>query len=112
MADAVPHGHGCTTTSVCSLTTNGLVAPHVLFWPMTGPAPLRRHAAACCAGLGEGNVVVTDNLPAHKVAGVREAMGAAGGTVMDLAPTLPDLNSLERTFGKHKASPEAPRPHS
>ena len=50
-----------------------------------------------------GDVVVLDNLAAHKVAGVREAIAAAGASVLYLPPYSPDLNPIEQLFAKLKA---------
>jgi len=47
--------------------------------------------------------VVMDNLPVHKVAGVEEVIEAAGAMLPYLPPYSPDLNPIERTFGKLKA---------
>ena len=47
-------------------------------------------------------MVVTDDLSAHKVRGVREAIGAAGARVRRLPPYSPDLNPIETTFSKLK----------
>jgi transposase len=44
-----------------------------------------------------------DNLPVHKVAGVREAIEAAGATLLYLPPYSPDLNPTEMAFNKLKA---------
>ena len=53
--------------------------------------------------LAPGDVVVMDNLAAHKVAGVREAIGAAGASLLYLPPYSPDLNPIEQFFAKLKA---------
>nr|WP_256476267.1 transposase [Siccirubricoccus soli] len=50
-----------------------------------------------------GDVVVMDNLAAHKVAGVREAIRAARAHVMLLPAYSPDLNPIEQAFAKLKA---------
>jgi transposase len=50
-----------------------------------------------------GDVVVLDNLAAHKVAGVREAIQAAGASLLYLPPYSPDLNPIEQLFSKLKA---------
>src|SRR5687768_9587410 len=52
--------------------------------------------------LQPGDVVVLDNLAAHKVAGVREAILAAGAGLLYLPPYSPDLNPIERFFAKLK----------
>ncbi len=44
-----------------------------------------------------------DNLPAHKVAGVRELIEAAGAKLVYLPPYSPDLNPIEQAFAKLKA---------
>jgi transposase len=48
-------------------------------------------------------VVVLDDLPAHKVAGVREAIRATGASLFHLPPYSPDLNPIEQLFAKLKA---------
>ena len=50
-----------------------------------------------------GSIVVCDNLPAHKVAGVRECLEAAGMGLLYLPPYSPDLNPIEQVFAKLKA---------
>ena len=44
-----------------------------------------------------------DNLPAHKVAGIKEAIRAAGASILYLPPYSPDLNPIEQFFAKLKA---------
>ncbi|MGL4965865.1 MAG: transposase, partial [Inquilinus sp.] len=46
---------------------------------------------------------VMDNLPAHKIAGVREAIRGAGASVLLLPPYSPDFNPIEMAFAKLKA---------
>ena len=53
--------------------------------------------------LHPGDVVVLDNLPVHKVAGVREAIRAVGASLLYLPPYSPDLNPIEQFFAKLKA---------
>jgi transposase len=48
-------------------------------------------------------VVVLDNLPAHKVAGVKEAIASRGASLMYLPPYSPDLKPIEQMFAKLKA---------
>jgi len=50
-----------------------------------------------------GDIVVMDNLPAHKVTGVREAIETAGATLRYLPPYSPDFNPIEMAFSKLKA---------
>ena len=53
--------------------------------------------------LAPGDIVVMDNLPAHKVAGVRQLIEAAGAALLYLPPYSPDLNPIELAFAKLKA---------
>ena len=53
--------------------------------------------------LRPGDIVVMDNLPAHKVAGVRAAIEAAGARRRLLPPYSPDFNPIENAFAKLKA---------
>lgn len=52
--------------------------------------------------LRPGELVVMDNLSAHKVAGVREAIESAGASVVYLPPYSPDLNPIELAFSELK----------
>ena len=53
--------------------------------------------------LSQGDIVVMDNLPAHKAAGVRYAIQAAGAKLLFLPPYSPDFNPIENAFSKLKA---------
>jgi transposase len=55
-----------------------------------------------CPELRPGDVVVMDNLPAHKVAGVRERIEAVGDRLLYLPPYSPDLNPIEQAWSKLK----------
>jgi transposase len=103
LVDAVPFGHWKTTTFVAGLRQSGIVAPLVLDGPMTGAAFRAYVEQMLAPGLESGDVVVMDNLPAHKVAGVREAIRAVGASILYLPPYSPDLNPIEQFFAKLKA---------
>jgi len=53
--------------------------------------------------LSPGDVVIMDNLPAHKTAGVRHAIEATGASLRLLPPYSPDFNPIENAFAKLKA---------
>ena len=53
--------------------------------------------------LAPGDVVVMDNLSAHKVAGIAQAVAAAGASILYLPAYSPDLNPIEQLFAKLKA---------
>jgi transposase len=99
----VPHGHWKTTTFAAGLRLNGMVAPLVLDGPMTGAAFRAYVEQMLVPTLVSGDIVVMDNLPAHKVGGVRAAIEAAGATLLYLPPYSPDFNPIEMAFAKLKA---------
>jgi transposase len=103
LVDAAPHGHWRTTTFIAGLRSSGLVAPLVLDGPMTGRAFLAYVEQVLAPALSPGDVVVLDNLAAHKVAGIEQAIRAAGASLMYLPPYSPDLNPIEQAFAKLKA---------
>src|SRR3546814_4112999 len=75
----------------------------VLDGPMTGETFRAYVGQFLAAALSPGDVVVLDNLPAHKVAGIREALTAGGASILYLPPYSPDLNPMEQVFAKLKA---------
>jgi len=100
---AVPHGHWKTTTLPAGLRIGGLAAPMILDGPMDGDAFRAYVAQVLVPELESGDVVVMDNLPAHRVRGVREAVEAAGATLLYLPSYSPDFNPIEMAFAKIKA---------
>ena len=99
----VPHGHWKTTTFVGGLTLTGICAPMLLDGPMDGEAFLAWCEQMLAPALRPGDVVIMDNLPAHKVAGVRETIETTGATLLYLPPYSPDFNPIENAFAKLKA---------
>ena len=100
---SVPHGHWKTTTFVGALRLGGMTAPWVLDGPMNGEAFLVYVQQVLVPTLRPGDIVVMDNLPAHKIAGVRAAIEAVGARRRLLPPYSPDLNPIENAFAKLKA---------
>lgn len=99
----IPHGHWKTTTFTGGLRLSGMTAPMVLDGPMTGPAFVAYVEQVLVPTLSPGDVVILDNLPAHKVSGVRAAIEAAGAEIRYLPPYSPDFNPIEQAFSKLKA---------
>ena len=103
LVDAAPHGHGRTTTFVAGLRSCGIIAPLVLDGPITGEAFRAYVEQFVAPALCVSDVVVMNNLAAHKVAGVAEAIAAVGASILCLPPYSPDLNLIEQMFAKLKA---------
>src|SRR4051794_16770670 len=100
---SVPHGHWKTTTFTAGLRLNGLAAPMLLDGPMNGNAFLSYAEQVLAPELRPGDIVVMDNLPAHRIGGVREAIENAGARLLFLPPYSPDFNPIEMAFSKLKA---------
>lgn len=99
----IPHGHWKTTTFVGALRLEGMTAPMVLDGAMNGPAFLAYVEQVLVPTLSPGDIVVMDNLPAHKPTSVREAIEAAGAELHFLPPYSPDFNPIEMAFSKLKS---------
>jgi transposase len=99
----VPHGHWKTTTFVGALRLEGITAPMVLDGAMHGAAFLAYVGQVLAPTLIPGDIVIMDNLPAHKPAAVRRAIEAAGAELRFLPPYSPDFNPIEMAFSKLKA---------
>ena len=99
---AAPYGHWQTTTFLAALRYDGVTAPLVLDGPINGESFLAYVEQFLVPTLRPGDIVVMDNLASHKVAGVAEAIAAAGATVRYLPPYSPDLNPIEQLFAKIK----------
>jgi transposase len=98
----VPHGHWKTTTFLAALRTTGLTAPLVVDGAINGVVFLAWVQQQLVPTLQAGDIVIMDNLSAHKVAGVRDAIESAGARVLYLPPYSPDFNPIETVFSKFK----------
>jgi transposase len=89
-------------TFLGGLSADGIRAPWAQDEPMSGAVFLAYVEQILTPALRPGMVVVMDNLSSHEVAGVREAVEAAGCRLEYLPPYSPDLNPIERAFSKFK----------
>jgi transposase len=100
---SIPHGHWKTTTLVAALSTSGIVAPMILDGAMDGDMFTAYVTHILLKELQPGDVVIMDNLPAHKVAAVRDIIQGAGAKLIYLPPYSPDFNPIEKAFSQIKA---------
>jgi transposase len=70
---------------------------------MDGDAFLAWVEQSLAPSLRHGDTVIMDNLPAHKVQGVQEAIEGVGANLRYLPPYSPDFNPIEMVFSKLKA---------
>jgi transposase len=99
----IPHGHWKTTTFTGALRLTGMTAPMVLEGPMTGEWFLAYVEQVLVPTLRPGDVVILDNLPAHKGVAARLAIEATGARMLFLPPYSPDFNPIENAFSKLKS---------
>jgi transposase len=99
----IPKGHWKTTTFVAGLRLTGMTAPMVLDGPMNRSAFLAYVQQVLGPTLAPGDIVLADNLPAHKGPLVRKAIEAAGASLVFLPAYSPDFNPIENAFAKLKA---------
>ena len=100
--DKQPWGHWKTTTFTCALRSTGLVAPWVLDGAMNRDAFEVYVGKVLAPTLREGDLVIMDNLAAHKGDTVRNLIEATGARLLFLPPYSPDLNPIELAFAKFK----------
>jgi len=98
----VPHGHWQSTTCVAALRQAGLTAPLVTAGPLNGERFVHYVQPFLGPTLAPGDRVIMDNLAAHKVKGVAEAIAARGARLLYLPPYSPEFNPIELLFAKLK----------
>ena len=99
----VPHGHWRTSTFICGLRRQEIAAPFVVDRPMNADIFQTYIARVLGPELRPGDVVIMDNLAAHKRPNVQSALKRYGATALYLPPYSPDLNPIEMAFAKLKA---------
>src|ERR1019366_3526373 len=99
-----PQGHWKTITFVAALRRNGMRAARTVDGPMTGKKFVAYVKQRLAPILRRKDIVVMDNLPAHKAVGVRKAIEARGATLRYLPKYSTDLNPIEMPFSARKAA--------
>ena len=97
-----PFGHWCTQTLIAGLRCGGLVAPWVVNAPMNRLIFDTYVETQLAPVLGPGDVVILDNLAAHKSRKAEMLLRAKGAWLLFLPPYSPDLNPIEQVFAKLK----------
>jgi len=107
-----PHGHWKTLTFVAGLRHRAMIAPFVLEGAMNGPMFLAYVKQGLVPTLKRGDIVIMDNLPVHKVAGVEQADRSSGRDAAlssaVFAGSQPDRAGLQQSKG---ASAQGGRAH-
>jgi transposase len=98
----VPHGHWKTTTLIAALDRSGIRCSTVVDGAVNADVFEAFVEQVLLPTLGNGDVVVMDNLSSHKRARTRELIRSCGAEVLYLPPYSPDLNPIENVFAKLK----------
>ena len=102
LLDAAPHGHWCTTTIIGAVRLDGSTACMAV--DGATDKDIFREYVRCVLvpTLRVGDIVVLDNLSAHKDQQSQELVEQAGATLCFLPPYSPDLNPIEKMWSKVK----------
>ena len=98
-----PFGHWLTNTFTAALRWDGITAPFVLDGAMNRDAFVAYVDQVLGPTRSQGDMVVMDNLPAHKGEVVRSLIEARGANLVFPPPYSPDLNPIELAFSKLKS---------
>jgi transposase len=112
ISDHTPCSHWQTHTVVAALRSTELTATAVFDGPLDSVTFRAYVEQVLVPTLRRGDVVVLDNLAAHKQPEVRMAIEAAGAHLRFLPPYSPDFNPIELAFAKLKAFLRAARPRT
>ena len=93
-------GRGQNVTLIGAMALRGLVG-EITFPGATDALAFKTYVTQVLVpNLWTGACVVMDNLPAHKVIGIREAIEAVGATVIYLSPYSPDFSQARKLLVK------------
>jgi transposase len=99
---SVPINYGQNLTLIGALGSGGLGALMMIEGPTDGEVFRAYTERVLCPTLEAGDIVVMDNLQAHKVSGIREAIEGRGAKLIYLPPYSPDLSPIEACWSKIK----------
>jgi transposase len=103
LRSCAPFGHWKTQTFIAGLRCGRLTAPFVIDQPMNRRIFEAYIETQLAPTLNPGDIVIMDNLPAHKSVKAEQDIRARGAWVLFLPPYSPDLNPIEMAFSKLKA---------
>lgn len=98
-----PHGHWKILSTIAAMTTRGMLCSGTFDGATDTDTFVAFVGEGLVPMLVPGQVVVMDNLPAHRSSKVDELVESAGGYVLRLPPYSPDLNPIEMAISKVKS---------
>lgn len=103
LVDCAPAGHYRTLTLMSAVRLQGVVAPMLLDGPVNAQTFAGYVEQCLVPALSPGDILILDNLPAHKSPRVTLAVEGAGCRLVYLPPYSPDFNPIENMWSKVKA---------
>jgi transposase len=100
--EAIPAGHWRSFTLLGAITASGLLATMTIEAATDSEVFQAFVDQVLCPRLQPGQIVVLDNLSAHKTPAVRQSIEAVGATLLYLPAYSPDLNPIEKCWSKLK----------
>ena len=100
--EGTPEGNWQIVTILGAMSLDGMIATMTVAAATDTDIFLAYLDHFLCPALTPGDVVVMDNLSAHKVDGVRQRIETAGAELLYLPPYSPDLNPIEKAWSKLK----------
>jgi transposase len=102
ITEATPQGRWKVLTTLGAMSLRGMDAVMTVESATDSAVFLTYLEEVLCPKLQAGDVVILDNLSAHKVAGIRELIEASSAKLIYLPPYSPDLNPIEKAWFKFK----------
>lgn len=102
IAETTPQGHWKVLTVLGAMSLRGILAAMTIESATDGDVFLAYVEQVLCPKLQPGDVVVMDNLSAHKIKGVRDLIESTGAELLYLPPYSPDFNPIEKAWSKLK----------
>ena len=104
LVDSAPAGRYAMLTLMSAVRLEGVVAPMLLDGPVNAETFAGYVEECLVPALEADDILIMDNLPAHKSARITQAVEDAGCKLVYLPPYSPDLNPIENMWSKVKAS--------
>jgi transposase len=103
LVDSAPAGRYATLTLMSAVRLDGVVAPMLLDGPVNAETFAGYVEECLMPALEPDDILIMDNLPAHKSVRITQAVESAGCTLVYLPPYSPDFNPIENMWSKVKA---------
>jgi transposase len=98
----IPNSRGDTVTLMAGIGCSGLIAPMILHGSLTGEVFAQYFEQHVIPSISKNDIIVIDNLSAHKTKAVAKIAKEAGVAFLYLPPYSPDLNPIELAWTKLK----------